>query len=188
MIERLWSAWRASYVASVGDERPPTTAGDASAVPASGTVFTQILRSGLSDNETHIIHRGATCFVIANLFPYSSGHVLIVPYREVAELDHLTADETTDLWATVTDAATALRTAYQPDGMNIGLNLGRPAGGSIPDHLHVLLPDIDFHGGLVIIVFDHHWPAYLKHPRCARARADEVNARAHAPELSHRLR
>jgi ATP adenylyltransferase len=137
MIERLWSAWRASYVASVGDERPPTSSGDASAVPASGTVFTQILRSGLSDDETHIIHRGATCFVIANLFPYSSGHVLIVPYREVADLDHLTADETTDLWATVTDAAGALRTAYRPDGMNIGLNLGRPAGGSIPDHLHV---------------------------------------------------
>lgn len=100
-------------------------------------MFTQILRSGLSDDETHIVHRGATCFVIANLFPYSTGHMLVVPYREVPDLDDLDAEEATDLWATVTTATVVLREVYRPDGMNVGLNLGRPAGGSIPDHLHV---------------------------------------------------
>jgi diadenosine tetraphosphate (Ap4A) HIT family hydrolase len=129
VLERLWSSWRASYVASAAPTRVAPS-GD-------GSVFAQILRSGLSDDETHIITRCSTCFVIANLFPYSSGHLLVVPYRQVADLDDLTPDETADLWATVTDAVRALRAAYRPDGMNVGLNLGRPAGGSIPDHLHV---------------------------------------------------
>ncbi|MDX2382139.1 MAG: HIT domain-containing protein [Acidimicrobiia bacterium] len=133
MIERLWSAWRASYVEDIGDE----LSSGSSAAAGDGSVFTRILRSGLPDDETHVVHRGTTCFVIANLFPYSSGHLLVVPYREVADLDGLTAEETTDLWATVADATRVLRTAYRPDGLNVGLNLGRPAGGSIPDHLHV---------------------------------------------------
>jgi ATP adenylyltransferase len=132
VLERLWSAWRASYVAGAAPTRvsPTGEGGD-------GSVFTQILRSGRPDDDTHIVTRGATCFVIANLFPYSSGHLLVVPYREVADLEDLTDEETTDLWATVTHAVRALRIAYRPDGMNVGLNLGRPAGGSIPDHLHV---------------------------------------------------
>ena len=132
MLERLWSAWRAAYVTNAPTRRP-----DGEADEASGTIFTRILSSGLSDDETHVIHRGDTCFVVANLYPYTSGHVLVVPYREVVDLEDLTADETTDLWATVTAATKAVRAAYRPDGMNVGLNLGRPAGGSIPDHLHV---------------------------------------------------
>ena len=60
-----------------------------------------------------------------------------VPYREVADLDELTPTETADLWATVTHAVGVLRRVYRPEGLNVGLNLGRPSGGSIPDHLHV---------------------------------------------------
>ena len=131
-LERLWSTWRAAYVTKAPTRRP-----DAAAAGGSGSVFTQLLESGLSDDETHVVHRGDTCFVVANLYPYTSGHVLVVPYREVADLDDLTPAETTDLWTTVTAATRAIRAAYRPDGMNIGLNLGRPAGGSIPDHLHV---------------------------------------------------
>ena len=140
MLERLWSGWRAAYVTGAPSRRATGASegpGAGEEVEADGPVFTQILRSGAPDDETHIVRRGATCFVIANLFPYSSGHLLVVPYREVADLDDLTADETSDLWATVTHAVRALRAAYRPDGMNVGLNLGRPAGGSIPDHLHV---------------------------------------------------
>jgi diadenosine tetraphosphate (Ap4A) HIT family hydrolase len=136
VLERLWSAWRASYVSSVAPTRSDPSDGD-SDDDSDGSVFSRILRSGLPDDDTHIIHRAETCFVIANLFPYSSGHILVVPFREEADLDGLTAAETSDLWATVTTATRALRAAYRPDGMNVGLNLGRPAGGSIPDHLHV---------------------------------------------------
>jgi diadenosine tetraphosphate (Ap4A) HIT family hydrolase len=114
------------------------TAGQPSgAVSGGGSVFSRLLDSGADDVDTHIVHRGATCFVVVNLFPYTTGHVLVVPYREVADLDGLTAEETSDLWATVTEAVRVVRRTYSPDGMNVGLNLGRPAGGSVPDHLHV---------------------------------------------------
>jgi ATP adenylyltransferase len=130
MLERIWSGWRASYVVDA-----PVRSGRQSAEP--GSVFTQLLRSDAPDVDTHIVHRGATCFAVANLFPYTTGHLLVVPYREVADLDGLTVEETTDLWATVTDAVRVIRSVYEPDGLNVGLNLGRPAGGSVPDHLHV---------------------------------------------------
>ena len=130
MLERIWSGWRSAYVSAA-----PLRTGDRT--PVAGSVFTQLLQSGADDIETHIVHRSDRCFVIANLFPYTTGHLLVVPYREVAELDRLTAEETADLWATVTDAVRVVRSVYAPDGMNVGLNLGRPAGGSVPDHLHV---------------------------------------------------
>ena len=129
MLERIWSGWRSAYVADA-----PVRSGDEG---ESGSVFTRLLHSGAADLETHIVHRGETCFVILNLFPYTSGHLLVVPYREVDDLDGLTATETADLWATVTHAVSVLRRVYRPEGLNVGLNLGRPSGGSIPDHLHV---------------------------------------------------
>lgn len=136
MLERIWSGWRSSYVVDA-PSRAPERAPTGSDPDGTGSVFTRLLRSGAPDTETHIVHRGATCFALCNLFPYTSGHLLIVPYSEVADLDGLTADETADLWATVTDAVRVVRAVYRPDGLNVGLNLGRPAGGSVPDHLHV---------------------------------------------------
>ena len=133
MLERIWSGWRSSYVTGspLRSEAPsPAPAGE-------GSVFTELLRSGASDVDTHIVHRSETCFVVLNIFPYTSGHVLVVPYREVADLDGLTEEETADLWATVTTAVGVVRLVYAPDGLNVGLNLGRPSGGSVPDHLHV---------------------------------------------------
>lgn len=100
-------------------------------------MFTELLRCGLPDEDTHIVHRGPTCFVVVNAFPYTSGHVLVLPYREVPDLSDLRPEETTELWETVTHAVEVLRIVYRPDGLNVGLNLGRPAGGSIPTHLHV---------------------------------------------------
>jgi ATP adenylyltransferase len=122
--ERLWNGWRAAYVSSL----PP---------PEEGSVFTAILRSGLSDEECYIVHRGQHVFALLNAFPYATGHMLVMPYREIADLEDLTGDETTELWATVTDGVRAVKIAYQPGGVNIGVNLGRPAGGSISEHLHV---------------------------------------------------
>lgn len=138
-LERLWNGWRLAYVTEAGT-RP---------ADGSGSVFTQILDSGLSDEEAHIVHRGDRCFAILNAFPYGTGHLLVLPYRELAELDDLDADETIELWATVTDAVRALKAAYEPEGVNVGLNLGRAAGGSVGEHLHVhVLPrwvgDVNF--------------------------------------------
>jgi ATP adenylyltransferase len=129
VLERLWNGWRTSYVSSV----PPP--GDEDTETAS--VFTRILESGLPDEETHIVHRGTTVFAILNAYPYSTAHTMVLPYREVPALEDLTQDEHAELWATVTDAVRAVKAAYSPEGVNVGLNLGRPAGGSVSQHLHV---------------------------------------------------
>ena len=100
-------------------------------------MFTRILHSGLPDVDTHIVHRGTHVFAILNAFPYAVGHILVIPYREVGELEELTPDEAAELWQTVTDAVVAIKRAYAPEGVNVGLNLGRPAGGSVSEHLHV---------------------------------------------------
>ena len=101
------------------------------------SVFTQILNSDMSDEQCYIVHRGEKVFAIMNAFPYTSGHLLVVPYREVAELEDLSQDETSELWATVTDAVKVLKSVYKPEAMNVGINLGAAAGGSIAQHLHV---------------------------------------------------
>ncbi len=100
-------------------------------------MFTRILQSGLSDLEANIVHRGRHCFVILNAFPYGTGHLLVLPYREVVRLEDLDGPETSELWGTVTDGVRAVTSAYSPDGVNVGVNLGRAAGGSVSDHLHV---------------------------------------------------
>ena len=135
MLERLWAGWRSSYVQSVSDADHDLDRDHDRDGP--GSIFTRILASELPDTETQIVRRGGSCFAILNAYPYGTGHVLVLPYREVAELDQLTAEETAELWAMVTDAVRAIRTAYAPDGLNVGLNLGRPAGGTIAEHLHV---------------------------------------------------
>ncbi|MEO1056999.1 MAG: HIT domain-containing protein [Actinomycetota bacterium] len=137
MLEHIWSGWRATYVQSapVRAADAGVDRGDPDAPQAS--VFTQLLQSGEPDAETHIVHRGDTCFALMNAFPYTSGHLLVVPYREVPDLADLDDGEILDLWHTVTEAIAVVRAAYEPDGMNVGVNLGRPAGGSVPTHLHV---------------------------------------------------
>ncbi len=100
-------------------------------------MFTAILQSGLSDEECNIVHRGTRVFALLNAFPYATGHTLVLPYREVADLEDLDSDESAELWATVTDAVRAVKAAYEPGGVNVGINLGKPAGGSVSEHLHV---------------------------------------------------
>jgi ATP adenylyltransferase len=130
VLDQLWNGWRAAYV---------TTGGTAGGVHRHDTtsIFSQILASGLPDEETLIVHRGKTCFAILNRFPYATGHTLVLPLREVAELEDLTEQETSELWACVTDGVRALKVAYRPDALNVGINLGEAAGGSVARHLHV---------------------------------------------------
>jgi ATP adenylyltransferase len=126
-LERLWAGWRSAYVGAAGGGVPE---GD-------GSLFTRLLASGLPDDETYIVWRGGTVFAILNLYPYTSGHVMVMPYREVADLDALSVDEAAELWSAVTDAVRAVKTAYRPEGVNVGINLGSAAGAGVPGHLHV---------------------------------------------------
>jgi ATP adenylyltransferase len=127
VLERIWNGWRADYVVH----------GQGAQKKSDQSVFTQILNSDMSDEQCYIVHRGEKVFAIMNAFPYTSGHLLVVPYREVAELEDLSHDETSELWATVTDAVKVLKSVYKPEAMNVGINLGAAAGGSIAQHLHV---------------------------------------------------
>lgn len=126
-MDRLWAGWRSAYVAAAGT----------GALAGDGSLFTRILALGLPDEETHVLWRGERVFAILNAFPYTSGHLLVMPYREVGELEDLTGDEAAALWAGVRDAVVAIKAAYQPHGVNVGLNLGEAAGAGIPGHLHV---------------------------------------------------
>jgi ATP adenylyltransferase len=123
-MEHLWAGWRGEYIEGV----------TASGGPAS--VFARILASGLPDDETYIVWRGVTAFAILNRYPYTSGHVLVMPYREVAQLGDLTADESVELWEAIRACVAAVQTAYAPQGINVGFNLGEAAGAGVPSHLH----------------------------------------------------
>jgi ATP adenylyltransferase len=125
--------------AVAGEPVPPLPGeqGEPPAGPATGSIFEQILASGLPDDQTYIVWRGAHCFALLNLYPYTSGHVLVMPNAAVRELEDLDDDTADELWRAVRHAVVAVRAAYRPDGINVGANLGRAAGAGVPDHLHL---------------------------------------------------
>ena len=131
-LARLWAGWRTAYITRVSDDAAELRADD-----EGRSLFERILGSDLPDDETFVVHRSDRIAVLLNAFPYGSGHLLVLPTRAVADLTDLGEDETAELWATVTDAVAAIRSAYAPDGVNVGLNLGSAAGAGVPDHLHV---------------------------------------------------
>lgn len=131
-LDRLWAGWRSVYINQVSEDATALQPDD-----AGKSLFERILHSGRPDHETFILWRGELCFAMLNAFPYGSGHLMVLPQRAVAELDQLTPAEHTELWQAVTDAVVAIRNAYKPDGINVGINLGKGAGAGVPGHLHV---------------------------------------------------
>ena len=127
MLDHLWAGWRGEYVASADDS---TQDGPA-------CVFCRILGSGRPDDETFILWRGEHSFAILNAFPYTSGHLMVMPLRHVGELDELTDDEGDELFRAARVATAAVKAAYAPGGFNLGANLGRAGGAGVPGHLHV---------------------------------------------------
>jgi diadenosine tetraphosphate (Ap4A) HIT family hydrolase len=137
-LEHLWAGWRAAYVESVPSEMPAAPTGAAVDVGGeSSCVFCRIIEDPGSDEERGIVARTAHSVALLNAYPYASGHVLVMPVRHVQELGELSADEAVDSWQVTLRAAAAIQRAYQPDGLNIGANLGRAAGAGIPAHLHL---------------------------------------------------
>ncbi|MCS7172597.1 MAG: HIT domain-containing protein [Armatimonadetes bacterium] len=120
-MRQLWAPWRLEYI---------------QAPPEEGCIFCTKPRQG-KDEENLIVWRGQWSFVMLNLFPYSSGHVMAVPYRHTADLGGLGPEEVLGLWEAVTRTVRALQRAFRPDGFNVGINLGRAAGAGIEGHLHV---------------------------------------------------
>ena len=103
--------------------------------PDPGCIFCSALeRAGA---EPLVLHVGDTCFVILNLYPYNNGHLMVVPKRHIGTLASATTEELGEMMQLTQLAEVALTEAYRPHGMNMGINLGRPAGAGVLDHLHI---------------------------------------------------
>jgi ATP adenylyltransferase len=92
---------------------------------------------GQGDSEPLVVHRGKSAFVVMNLFPYNAGHVMVAPARHVGSLGLATPEELAEIMALAQRLEGVLATEYSPDGMNLGMNLGRSAGAGVADHLHL---------------------------------------------------
>lgn len=134
-LEHLWATWRAAYVTRVVDTRSLPSPEEA----GGRTLFERILAGAdeEGDETAGVLWRGDHCFALLNLYPYTAGHLMVLPQRAVADLEALTPAEHGELWGAVTKAVVALKAAFDCDGVNVGLNLGPAAGGSQSDHLHV---------------------------------------------------
>lgn len=100
-------------------------------------IFCVAVKNPANDLEHFVLHRGAHNFVILNLYPYISGHLMVAPYAHLGELDGAPKEATDEMMDLVKRCQTALREAYRPHGFNVGMNLGRAAGAGIADHIHM---------------------------------------------------
>ena len=123
-MESLHAPWRIKYI--LGSRKSPDDT----------PVFAGIARSD-DDEGNHVIARTRSSFAVLNTYPYTGGHVLVLPYREVAALDALSDEELLDLMNLVRRCQSAIQIVMNPDGFNIGINLGHVAGAGIEEHLHV---------------------------------------------------
>ena len=123
-MDYIWTPWRYQYMKQAASGKQPEC------------IFCDAVARN-NDAETLIVHRGAKAFVFLNRFPYTSGHVMIVPYAHVAELHLCGADVLGEMMQLAQRMETILQADYKPDGMNLGMNLGRAAGAGVTGHLHL---------------------------------------------------
>ncbi|HTC49322.1 MAG TPA: HIT domain-containing protein [Candidatus Aquilonibacter sp.] len=121
-MDYLWTPWRYAYV---------TTAEKTAAC-----VFCEAAK-GNDDAKTFIVHRGEHCFVILNAYPYTPGHVMIVPYAHLDELRKLPPEAASEMMVLSQRMESVLRELYSPDGVNLGMNIGKAAGAGIAGHIHM---------------------------------------------------
>jgi ATP adenylyltransferase len=122
-MDILHAPWRIDYILA---PKPPE----------SHDLFVRIAQSS-DDESNHVIARERSCFALLNTYPYSGGHLMVVPYKKAADLNELTDEELTELMRLLRRCQNALTAVMKPDGFNIGINLGRVAGAGILGHLHI---------------------------------------------------
>jgi ATP adenylyltransferase len=132
-LEHLWAGWRSEYIVEATErERAGEHAQD-----EARCVFCRLAASGPPSEDNLVVWRGDLTFVVLNAYPYGSGHVLVLPLRHAAALSDLTEGESAELWSATQRAAATIEAAYEPDGLNMGANLGRAAGAGLPAHVHL---------------------------------------------------
>jgi ATP adenylyltransferase len=137
-LDHLWAGWRSKYVSGDGTLDGPLS--DAQVVGEQvddPCVFCRIAASGPPSPDNGVLWVGALTFAVLNAFPYASGHLMVLPLRHVAALDALSDEEGVELWSALRLGVSALQSAYGPEGVNLGANLGQAAGAGIPGHLHL---------------------------------------------------
>lgn len=120
-MQKLWAPWRETFLYG---KKPK------------GCIFCQRFKQR-KDSNNFILHRGKNCFVIMNLYPYNTGHLMVVPNRHIGKMDRLTESESLELMTLSSRSIIALEKALRPEGFNLGMNLERAAGAGIADHLHL---------------------------------------------------
>lgn len=121
-MDYLWTPWRYQYVTK--------------AEPDSGCVFCAAAGNS-DDRENYIVHRARHNFIILNRFPYTNGHVMVVPFEHVSTLQDMKEEPLQEMMRLLQECEQHLREIYRPDGLNIGMNLGQSAGAGIADHIHM---------------------------------------------------
>jgi ATP adenylyltransferase len=124
-MDYLWTPWRYAYI---------TTASKNEGKP-DGCIFCELQK--LPDEDSKIVYRGQFCFIILNSFPYTSGHVMVVPFVHVDELQKLPEVAAHEMMASSQKMENILRRVYTPDGINLGMNIGRAAGAGVTGHIHM---------------------------------------------------
>jgi len=125
-FEKLWAPWRMRYIEGMD------------AASGSGCIFCDKPREN-ADDRNFIVHRGGTCYLILNIFPYNNGHIMAVPYVHTPRLADLDAETRLEMFDLAGVAVEAITRTMRPDGFNMGMNIGRTAGAGIADHLHLHL-------------------------------------------------
>ena len=120
-MDRLWAPWRSVYI---GKDH------------GSECIFCSKLNDN-KDEENHVLMRGKKTFVLLNIYPYNNGHLMVAPNRHVGDITELDAEESQELFQTVQKMVAVLRKAFNPEGFNVGINLGKIAGAGVPGHVHV---------------------------------------------------
>ena len=130
-MDRLWSPWRYDYIKSGSsvEKKEPSC------------VFCSMLESEGDDESKFIVHRATYNFIVLNIYPYISGHTMLVPYAHIAELSAASKETTDEMMDLTKRCQAAMREIYRPNGFNLGMNLGRAAGAGVADHFHMhILP------------------------------------------------
>jgi ATP adenylyltransferase len=126
-LDRLWAGWRSAYIDGVANQAPTDGRDDC--------LFERL--AAAPDPDGLVLARNEHAFAVMNAYPYTSGHLMVAPLRHESTLAGLTREEAGAVMALVQDANVAVVGAYQPDGINVGANIGRAAGAGVPGHVHV---------------------------------------------------
>jgi ATP adenylyltransferase len=124
-MEKLWSPWRSKYIESLSEEKDDDKC-----------IFCEAAKNDVNDPENLLVRKGESTFTLLNLYPYNNGHLMIVPFRHIGDLDDLSDQEGSEIFRELQLARRALLDISKPQGFNIGANLGRIGGAGIDEHIH----------------------------------------------------